>query len=59
MRPFCRQAFPNRVAFSVVLQACGSAGAFQRKLPTGGAANGMPFQEYVSLATVELPSTRP
>ncbi len=59
MRPYCTQALPNCRAARTSLQAAGSAGAFQRSAPTGGAAYGTPFHDQVPLAASALPSTRP
>src|SRR4051812_5190185 len=59
MRPYCEQALPNDCVSFVVVQACGSCGAFQRSAPTGGAAKGMPFHEYVPWPKSSEPFTSP
>src|SRR5436853_309720 len=38
---FCGQVFAEVSLWIAVVQGCGSAGAFQRSAPTGGAAYGM------------------
>src|SRR5678815_1018814 len=45
----CMQAFANASAFLTPDQGVTGAGAFQRKSPVGGAANGMPLK-------IEMPS---
>ena len=44
-RGFWMHPAPKRVASSVPDQARGGRGAFQRRAPTGGCANGTPFQK--------------
>src|SRR5438445_11400861 len=47
----CAHAFPNRVASRTPDQPAAGCGARKRKLPTGGAANGMPRNDRTPLAT--------
>src|ERR1700693_874190 len=53
----CVQMLPKAVAASVVLQAACSCGEAQRRLPTGGAAYGMPSHSLTPLTT--MPQTGP
>src|SRR5262245_34618152 len=56
----CAHAFPNRCVGLGEVQGSASAGAFQRRSPTGGLAYGTPFQAYVPLvAERSLPTTGP
>jgi hypothetical protein len=51
---------PNCCVSRGDVHASGSAGAFQRRSPTGGFANGTPFQTWVPLAADRsLPITGP
>src|SRR4051794_22584699 len=58
-RPDCTHALPNCwVAFKV--HGAGSTGGFQRRSPTGAAAKGTPFHEYVPVvAESSLPNPVP
>src|SRR5580700_4324143 len=40
----CTHTFPNASAFRTPFHRSGGCGSFHRKLPTGGAANGMPLK---------------
>jgi hypothetical protein len=45
---YCGQGGPKTSASRVALQRSGGRGARQRRSPTGGAANGMPSQAWLS-----------
>src|ERR1700740_1900899 len=53
----CRQWEPNCVAFFTPVHFAAGDGAFQRRLPTGGAAYGMPRKVFTLPSS--LPSTVP
>src|SRR5262245_6840768 len=56
----CAHALPNRCVSRGDVHGSASAGAFQRRSPTGGFAYGMPFQAYVPLvAERSVPTTGP
>src|SRR5262245_24671090 len=60
MRPYCAHALPNCWVSFGSFHGSGSAGALQRSSPTGGFANGTPFQPYVPVvAESSTPITRP
>src|SRR6185295_20079767 len=52
----CMQAFANASAFLTPDQGLTGAGAFQRRSPTGGAANGMPLKIERSPSVTPLTS---
>src|SRR5215468_4743200 len=53
----CVQMLPKAVAASVALHGAGGCGGVQRRLPTGGAAYGMPSHSLTPLNT--MPHTAP
>ena len=53
----CVQMLPTAVALSVAVQDAGGRGGAQRRLPTGGAAYGMPSHSLTPLTT--MPQTGP
>src|SRR6187399_340624 len=50
----CMQAFANASAFLTPGQGVTGAGAFQRRSPVGGAANGMPLKIVMSSCATPL-----
>ena len=53
----CMQRGPNCVAWRTPVQFLTGCGGFQRRSPTGGAANGMPLNARTPLSSA--PSTTP
>src|SRR4051812_27129242 len=53
----CVQMLPTCVAFNVPLQGAAGRGGAQRRLPTGGAAYGMPSHSLTPFTT--MPQTAP
>src|SRR5690554_4327761 len=56
---FGMQTSPNRLASRTPFQEAGAWGSFQRKSPTGGAANGMPLKTVTPCTLPAVPWTRP
>src|SRR5215218_3171629 len=52
----CMQAFAKASAFLTPDQGLTGAGAFQRRSPTGGAANGMPLKIEMPFSATPLTS---
>ncbi len=55
----CMGLAPNASHFFIPFHGVTDCGSFQRKLPTGGAANGMPLKTCTSPPVFTVPAIRP